>query len=418
MQRRGATRTDAARGRRTGEPEAVPADLAAGSGDRTDADGSGTADPTRTDGPNGGYVAGKLHAVWFNGGNQAQSNRKDSMSVGLRPHPTVGILVRQTAAPTRCRDKPPMTDNPPINPHTRNRRTTSKSTRSRTATSASKSTAKNSKFPSKKPCRVQPHSRLHPQDPRTGAQRQQVEYALAVQRALQAQPEETIRLLSRQYGLNLDPPPQSPPPQPTGGSSRPTTMATTTSWTRWSDGSTSTQRMIEQLTQAEQQRDADRRLNAAIGGLQRKYQADDSTIREVVGTALQARMGPESFEMIYKNIAYDREQQARAQAMATRQAQEAQREAAKTTRSAACRQRTIRQRCGRSAARCFRWTSCPSAKPTKLPSESTEWADLLPVKDGLNGCGKPRTPTGQLGRRSHDDHAQLPQDVDRQHLQR
>ena len=159
-------------------------------------------------------------------------------------------------------------------------------------------------------------------------QRQQVEYALAVQRALQAQPEETIRLLSRQYGL-ADQSPQSPPPQP--------------GWQQPSldDGDddlmdplerriNQQQRIIEQLTYAEQQRDADRRLNAAIGGLQRKYQADDSLIREVVGTALQAQMGPESFEMIYKNIAYDREQQARAQAMATRQQQEGQREAAKT----------------------------------------------------------------------------------------
>ena len=162
------------------------------------------------------------------------------------------------------------------------------------------------------------------------AQRQQVEYALAVQRALQAQPQATIRLLAEQYGIQPDPAPQSPPPGQTG-------------WEQPSrdDGDddlmdplerriNQQQRMIEQLTYGEQQRDAERRLNVAIGGLQRKYQADDSMIREVVGTALQAQMGPESFEMIYKNIAYDREQQARQAAMATRQTQEAQREAAKT----------------------------------------------------------------------------------------
>ena len=160
-------------------------------------------------------------------------------------------------------------------------------------------------------------------------QRQQVEYALAVQRALQSQPEETIRLLSRQYGLNLDVPSQSPPPAP--------------GWEQPSrdDGDddlmdplekriNQTQRMVQQLAQAEQQREAERQLSNAIGGLQRKYQLTESDVREVVGTALQARMGPESFEMIYKNLAYDREQQARGQAMATRQAQEAQREAAKT----------------------------------------------------------------------------------------
>ena len=164
-------------------------------------------------------------------------------------------------------------------------------------------------------------------------QRQQVEYALAVQRALQAQPQATIRLLAEQYGIQPDPSPQSPPPQTNGSGWQQPSYA--------DDGDddlmdpmekrlNQQQRMLEQLTQAEQQRDANVRLSSAIGGLQRKYQADESTVREVVGTALQAGMGPESFEMIYKNIAYDREQQARQAAMANRQTQEAQREAAKT----------------------------------------------------------------------------------------
>ena len=91
------------------------------------------------------------------------------------------------------------------------------------------------------------------------------------------------------------------------------------------------QQMIEQLSLREQQRQADQQLQLAIGGLQRKYQLNDTDVREVVGTALQARMGPESFEMIYKNMAFDRAQQARATAMADRQAQETQRETAKQT---------------------------------------------------------------------------------------
>jgi len=159
------------------------------------------------------------------------------------------------------------------------------------------------------------------------SQRQQQEYALAVQRALQAQPAETLRLLSRQYGVNLEPPQSPPGPQP---------------WEQPSldDGDDFTdplerrinqqQQIIDRLSQAETQRDAERRLQAAVGGLQRKYQADETMVREVIGTALQAGMGPESFEMIYRSVAYDREQQARAAAMAERQAQEAQREAAKT----------------------------------------------------------------------------------------
>lgn len=153
-------------------------------------------------------------------------------------------------------------------------------------------------------------------------QRQQAEYALAVQRALQAEPAETLRLLSRQYGVNFE---QSPPPT---GREQPS----------YDDGYDSSpyadpiearlnqqQQMIEQMMSQQAQRQADETLRAAIGGLQQRYQLDEATVREVVGTALQARMGPESFDMIYKNIAFDRAQSARAQAQAQRQAQEAQR---------------------------------------------------------------------------------------------
>lgn len=161
-------------------------------------------------------------------------------------------------------------------------------------------------------------------------QRQQAEYALAVQRALQAQPAETLRLLSRQYGVPLDE--QSPPPQ--RGWEQPS----------YDDGLEQSpyvdpieqrlnqqQQMIEQMMSQQAQRQADETLRAAIGGLQQRYQLDDATVREVVSTALQARMGPESFEMIYKNIAFDRAQTAQAQAAAARQAQEAQRAGARAT---------------------------------------------------------------------------------------
>ena len=137
---------------------------------------------------------------------------------------------------------------------------------------------------------VQPDSRLHPQDAGAGAQRQQAEYALAVQRALQAQPDETLRLLAEQYGVQLSPS-QSPPPQQ-GGSSRPTTMATTTCMR---PGGTADQsaaaddRTVD--ASAKQQREAE----AAAADCDR-WAPDGSTswmshVREVVGTALQARHG-------------------------------------------------------------------------------------------------------------------------------
>jgi hypothetical protein len=160
-------------------------------------------------------------------------------------------------------------------------------------------------------------------------QRQEAEYALTVQRALQAQPAEALRLLAQQYGVQF---PQSPPVQ---GREQPSNI--------YDDGGddddnpyadplerrlNQQQQVIDQMMARDAQRDADVKLRAAVGGLQTKYNLDEATVREVVGTALQYRMGPESFEMIYKNLAFDRAQQARAEAQANRQQTEQQRRAA------------------------------------------------------------------------------------------
>lgn len=161
------------------------------------------------------------------------------------------------------------------------------------------------------------------------AQRQQAEYALTLQRALQTRPRETLSLLANEYGINFAQ--QSPPPQQREQPSL------------YDDGldepAYSSDPVNQRLSQYEQrlnqvtsqlaQRQADETLRAAIGGLQRKYQLDDATTRQVVGTALQANMGPESFEMIYKNLAFDRAQQMRAAAQQQRGEQTRQREAAK-----------------------------------------------------------------------------------------
>lgn len=156
----------------------------------------------------------------------------------------------------------------------------------------------------------------------------QAEYALAVQRALQAQPEETLRLLGRQYGVNFEQ--QSPPPQQ--GWEQP-------SYDEGFDEDPYADPVQKRLNQQEQilmqmreqmqEREANETLRAAVGGLQRKYQLDETTVQEVVSTALQAGMGPGAFEMIYKNIAFDRAAQAREYAMKQRAEQNASREAAK-----------------------------------------------------------------------------------------
>ena len=160
-------------------------------------------------------------------------------------------------------------------------------------------------------------------------QRQSNEYALALQRALQARPKETLALLAGEYGIELG---QSPPPQwreqPSyydDGLDEPSTSASDPISQRLEQQ----ERMLQQVSGQLAQRQANETLQSAIGGLQRKYQLDDSTVREVVSTALQANMGPESFEMIYKNIAFDRAQQARASAQAQRTEDGRRREAAK-----------------------------------------------------------------------------------------
>jgi hypothetical protein len=160
----------------------------------------------------------------------------------------------------------------------------------------------------------------------------QAEYALAVQRALQAQPEETLRLLGRQYGVDFEQ--QSPPSAPARWGEQPS----------YDDGRyeeedpyadpvtkrlNQQERLLQEMQRRDEERAADETLRAAIGGLQRKYQLDDTTVQEVVSTALQANMGPGAFEMIYKNIAFDRAQRAREMAMQQRAEQNAQREQAK-----------------------------------------------------------------------------------------
>jgi hypothetical protein len=155
-------------------------------------------------------------------------------------------------------------------------------------------------------------------------QRQAAEYALTVERALRAQPEETLRLLAKQYGVQFEQsPPQIQREQPSyndGLDDEPYRQADPVM-----QRIEAQQQVIDSMAEREAQREASTQLRAAIGGLQTKYQLDDATAREVVQTALQAHVGPEWFETIYKNIAFDRAHRARAEAQAVRGRQEAAR---------------------------------------------------------------------------------------------
>ena len=248
-----------------GEPGRGPADLAAGAADRTDADGSGTADSTRTDGPNGRHVARTpascSHVVHW-AVTRHDSNRKDWMTCRTTNPPERGELVRRKTAPRSMSDKPSMTDNPPNNPLTRNRKTISTSTKSRTVTSASKSTAKTSRSPPQRSLvGLQPHRRLHPQDPGTGA-------ATPTGRVRPRRPastpsstsgndpstRRTVRDPTRIRRRNR----HHPRPTGRGGSSRPIDDGDDDLMDPMEKRLNQQQRMLEQLTQAEQQREAER----------------------------------------------------------------------------------------------------------------------------------------------------------------
>jgi hypothetical protein len=166
--------------------------------------------------------------------------------------------------------------------------------------------------------------------------------ALAAWRALQSHPEQTLRILAEQYGVSpqqvLDArQSQSPPPQPGRPQRQPAP-----GWEQpsYDDGDLEMldpmeRRLVEQeqrlnaLYEQEQARQADQQLRAALGGLQQRYQADETTQREVVQRALQLNAGPEAFDTIYRAIAYERYQAAQQQAAQQRQADDAQRTQAK-----------------------------------------------------------------------------------------
>lgn len=152
------------------------------------------------------------------------------------------------------------------------------------------------------------------------AQREQAQYALTLQRALEANPEETIKLLAGRYGLSFGEQQalrEHMQPDPFEGIDDPLERKVT-----------ALERQLQERDARDQQAAADLALQRAIGGLQNQYHADDAMVREVVATALQMQAGPEAFEMIYKNIMFDRAAEARRTALETRQREDQQRQAA------------------------------------------------------------------------------------------
>jgi hypothetical protein len=131
------------------------------------------------------------------------------------------------------------------------------------------------------------------------AQRQEAQYALTLQRALEANPRETLQLLASRYGVDYAQQVAEQYQQPDEFEDDPYADPLEQ---RLNQMESRFQSVQEQLAQ----RQADEQLRYAVGGLQQRYQIDDNTVREVVSRALQMGVGPESFDTVYKGMAFDK----------------------------------------------------------------------------------------------------------------
>ena len=125
-------------------------------------------------------------------------------------------------------------------------------------------------------------------------QRQEAEYGLRLQQALEANPEITLQILAQQHGYNLVEP-QAPP-----AANEP----------EYADP---LEREIVQERQARQaleerfaQREADEQLRQAVTGLRSQYNLSDEDLQTVVQTAFQLNLGIHALPMIYKTMQFDR----------------------------------------------------------------------------------------------------------------
>jgi hypothetical protein len=147
-------------------------------------------------------------------------------------------------------------------------------------------------------------------------QRQEMQYAMNLQQALEANPEMTLRILAEQYGQSLG---QQQPQAPAED-----------------EFVDPLERQIHEERQARlalEQRlaaqEADQQLGRAIDGLRNQYQLNDEDVREVVGVAFKMGLGVEALPMIWKTMAFDR-LSARVQAQRTQQQQQEAEQAKRT----------------------------------------------------------------------------------------
>jgi hypothetical protein len=159
--------------------------------------------------------------------------------------------------------------------------------------------------------------------------RQQAEYGLRLQQALETNPEMAMRILQAQYGNIGGQEPQAPqaPVKPE--------FDDPLEEQNWE-----LRQQYQQLQARIEQAETDRAVERAVSNLQSTYRLDNDDVAAVLQTAYNMNLGVEAFPQIWKSIAYDRlEARVRAQQAAQQQqeqtTQQRQSAAAAATRTIA-----------------------------------------------------------------------------------
>jgi hypothetical protein len=147
-------------------------------------------------------------------------------------------------------------------------------------------------------------------------QREQADYGLRLQQALESNPALTLQILSQQYGMDYTQP-QAPMPDAEPEYADPLERALVEE-----------RQAREALEQRFMAREADQQLEVAVSDLRGRYNVTDEDLREVIGAAYQMQVGVEALPMIYESLAFQR-LNARVQQMRIQQQNEQQRVAAK-----------------------------------------------------------------------------------------
>lgn len=166
------------------------------------------------------------------------------------------------------------------------------------------------------------------------AKAKEAEFGIAFQRAMQANPELAIQAVAQKYGITLgqarqvaeqqqrmqpqyDPDPYDPYGEPSTEGYAP----------RIGESQSQYEQRLARIEQMLDQQRADAILGKAVDGL-RTSGADEQDIRSVINQAMQLRLGPDAFPMIYGNMKFAQMQQAQVEAQAVRQQENVQRQQA------------------------------------------------------------------------------------------